>query len=225
MTPSGRGRVDQRSIEKLRRRLDEVLADADVAWWDWDIRTNVVTTNDRKVEMLGYEPDAFRGAGYEAFTDLLHPEDYERTMRAMRDHMEGRSPVYQVDYRIRKADGEYTWFMDRGLALERDTGGKPTHLRGLVIDLGSELNDAVHNEAVVKLARAVLPSSDAPDRLVVLCSVCGKLKLSDDDWYEVNASLPDAFPNEISHGICPVCVRELFPEEADEVLAGMGLSA
>lgn len=210
-------------IGRLRELLRKALADADLAWWDWDIPRNVVTTNDRKIEMLGYEPEKFVGVGYEAFTDMLHPDDYERTMRAMRDHLEGRAPVYQVDYRIRKADGTYTWFMDRGLTLERGPDGTPVHLRGIVVDLGPELSTAAHDSALIDLVRSSLPTSDRPEKHVVLCSVCGRLKLSESDWRAVDGSFAGAFPSEISHGICPACVRELFPEEADEVLAELGV--
>jgi hypothetical protein len=48
---------------------------------------------------LGYRYEDVLDCGYEAFTDLLLEEDYARTMDAMRDLLEGRAPLYQVDYR------------------------------------------------------------------------------------------------------------------------------
>ena len=97
--------MHERSEDDLERFLDEALMSSAFAWWEWDIPANRVTSNDKKVEMLGRRPEDFRNAGYQAFTDLLHPDDHERTMRAMRDYLEGRASLYQIDYRILRADG------------------------------------------------------------------------------------------------------------------------
>ena len=98
-------------IKKLQRLLDDALQQSNLAWWEWDIPRNIVTCNDLKVTMLGYDPGDFINAGYQAYTGLLHPDDYERTMQAMRDHLECRADIYQVDYRIMKKDGDYTWYL------------------------------------------------------------------------------------------------------------------
>jgi hypothetical protein len=66
--------VIQDSYNSLNR-LENILMGSDFAWWEWGISHNAVITNDLKVPMLGYDPSVFRNKGYEAYTDLLHPED------------------------------------------------------------------------------------------------------------------------------------------------------
>ncbi len=44
-------------------------------WWSWDVGENRVSFSRHKVENLGYRYEGFPGCGYEAFTNLLHPED------------------------------------------------------------------------------------------------------------------------------------------------------
>lgn len=205
------------SNPNLRALLDEALMSADYAWWQWDIPRNRVTFNDLKVTWLGYDAEDFRDVGYEAFTDLLHPDDYERTMQAMRDYLEGRARLYEIDYRILRADGEYTWFMDRGCALESAPDGKPLVLRGLVIDLGEETRERVRDEIFLAQIREALFPYHAEGAACV-CVVCKKMKIENTNWIDVDRRFHRAFHGELSHGICPVCVRRLYPDQADAIL-------
>ncbi len=210
--------IHRRSVDELHQLLDEALNGSEFAWWEWDIQNNRVIFNDLKATMLGYSPEAFRGAGYQGFTDLLHPDDYERTMQAMRDHLEGLAPIYQVDYRIRRADGTYTWYMDRGSVIERDPDGKATKLRGIVIDLGDTLRERTKDGALFRLVRRKLSLSGINEGIVVLCSSCKNVKISESVWMPIDSSFEKALLGDISHSICPDCIRTLYPDEAEMIL-------
>lgn len=201
----------------LQRLLDEVLMTSEFAWWEWDILRNVTTSNDLKVTMLGYDPEDFRGVAYQAYTELLHPADYERVMQAMRDHLEGRAPIYQIDYRIRRADGAYVWYMDRGQTIARAADGSPLRLRGFVLDLGPEFNQHIKSEMILSLVRRALPSSQENRNMVTLCSGCKQLKLEEGIWMSVDSRFQKALTGSISHGLCPECIRRLYPESVDEL--------
>lgn len=204
--------------DKLKKLLDEALHASDLAWWEWQIQSNKVISNDLKATMLGYDPEKFRGAGYQAYTDLLHPDDYERTMQAMRDHLEGRAAIYQIDYRIRRADGEYTWYMDRGSIIERDDGGKPLRLRGIVVDLGPALSEKSKDRAMLRLIRHKLPSSEDQEKITVICSSCKNIKIRDHMWVSIDPSFEKIFGEKISHGICDKCIKLLYPNEAEYIM-------
>ena len=45
--------------------------------------------------------------------EVLHPDDREPTRRFWTDSVAGRGP-YDVEYRVRRSDGEYRWFKTRG---------------------------------------------------------------------------------------------------------------
>lgn len=104
--------------------------------WYWHIKSNRVIFNDHKVIALGYSRGELpKEIGYEFFTSKLHPDEYERVMENMRDHLSGRSPVYETSYRIEKKDGSWVWFYDRGKITKRDENGKPELLSGIVFDI------------------------------------------------------------------------------------------
>jgi diguanylate cyclase (GGDEF)-like protein len=59
-------------------------------------------------------------------------------MEAMRRHMNGEAPVYEVEYRIKTKSGEWKWFKDRGKVTQRDEKGKPLFAAGIVFDITEE---------------------------------------------------------------------------------------
>ncbi len=118
-------------LKLYKERLENAMASGNLAWWEMELPSEEVYFNDRKAEMLGYEPERFKK--YSDFTELIHPEDHEETMQAMKDHLEGREERYETEYRIKKKDGDYKWFRDVGSITEKhDDYIKVT---GIVIDI------------------------------------------------------------------------------------------
>src|SRR6516225_6621585 len=53
--------------------------------------------------------------------EVLHPDDREPTRTFWTDSVAGRGP-YDVEYRVRRSDGEYRWFKTRGVPIRDDAG-------------------------------------------------------------------------------------------------------
>ncbi len=82
-------------------------------------------------ELLSMSPEKFEN--YSDYIDLLHPEDHEKAMKAMRDHLKGKGEKYEVEYRIRKKDGNCKWFRDVGIVTGLE--GEYKVVTGVVIDI------------------------------------------------------------------------------------------
>ena len=113
--------------------IERALAAGNLAWWIWDIETDHVDYSPEKATMLGYDPSEFPDTVYE-ITDLIHPEDHEKTMNAMRDHLTGKKALYEAEYRIKTKEGGYLWYYDRGMISQRKSDGSPATLTGIVIN-------------------------------------------------------------------------------------------
>lgn len=150
-----------RELELLNQQLlmeknAEVLLDypwtGNLGHWYWNINTNTVTFNPMKAMALGYlEAELPEQVGYEFFTEKLHPEDYGKTMDAMRDHLCGKVPVYEVEYRIRTKNGSYKWYYDRGKITSRNMDGSPAFLAGIVFDITKSKAQQIELEEKNKL--------------------------------------------------------------------------
>lgn len=113
------------------QRLDNAMEAAGMAWWEIQFPSGVVFFADNKATMLGYSPDKF--VHYSNFTDLVHPDDYDKAMNAMRDHMSGQAEYYETTYRIKTKHGDYKTFYDRGKIVQKNEDGM--RIAGVVMDV------------------------------------------------------------------------------------------
>lgn len=146
-----------RELKLFKDRLNGSMLAGNVAWWQLDLRTGAVTFSDNKARMLGFPPDHFKH--YEDFTNLLHPEDVDTAMEAMRACMRGERD-YAVDYRIQAATGVYRWFSDTGTVTERAEDGQALVVSGVVTDVTERLRNqhlAEDNERKLRLLFDFIP--------------------------------------------------------------------
>jgi len=120
-------------IRENNSRLELAMHVANMAWWEMDVDSGNVTFEKGKAEMLGYPPEMFKH--YKDFMALVHPEDYDNTMNAMREHLDGKRDKYECEYRIKMKSGSYKWFYDIGSIVKRDSVGVPKTITGLVINV------------------------------------------------------------------------------------------
>ncbi len=121
-------------VGQMAQRLHSAMNIGNMAWWEWDISTGRVTFDPKKATMIGYTVREFPTDVYE-ICNLIHPDDYEKTMQIMRDHLEGRTGQWEATYRIKRKDNTYAWYFDRGIISEYDASGKPLRLIGTVLDI------------------------------------------------------------------------------------------
>lgn len=123
-----------------RKRVETALEMGGMSWWEWDVEHNIVRTGEAKYTMLGYTKEDIV-KGYEGYTNLIHPDDYPKAMKAMMDHLEGKAKHYVVKYRIKHKNGNYLWYMDKGGIVARTEDGKPKMLVGIVMNVTDEATE------------------------------------------------------------------------------------
>ncbi len=118
-------------MEDTLALFDEAVLEEKATWWQMELPTGNVFFGDTKAKILGYFESDFNH--YSDFTNIVHPDDYETTMQAMRDHLEGKQDLYEVVYRIQHKNGSYLTFYDCGKIINRE--GEKTTLMGFVVKI------------------------------------------------------------------------------------------
>ncbi len=93
-------------------RFDKAILNGDAIWWQMYLPSGEIVFSKSKAKILGYPENKFKK--YQDFTEILHPEDYDKAMSAMKDHLNGKKELYEVLYRIKNNDGKYVRFYDCG---------------------------------------------------------------------------------------------------------------
>jgi PAS domain S-box-containing protein len=113
------------------QRLTIALDAAHLGPWEWDPATDLVTFSAAAAAIFGISTEP--RITWAAMRELLHPDDRERTNRAVEAAVAGRTD-YDVEYRVRLAGGGERWVAAKGRATYRDDG-TPERMYGVVQDV------------------------------------------------------------------------------------------
>ncbi|MZP30812.1 PAS domain S-box protein [Heliobacterium undosum] len=103
------------------------------AIWDHDLVNRQIFYSPRIYEILGYEQLSIP-TDREKRKALIHPDDLPLMQQAIDAHLSGRTPHYQLEYRVKAKNGDYKWILARGQA-NWDESGKPVRVAGSYTDI------------------------------------------------------------------------------------------
>lgn len=121
-------------LKNREEQLDLVIKSADLGFWDWNIPNGIVTPNEKCAEILGFTLEEFQTTS-EFWRSRIHPDDTPLIVAGLKDHMEGRSELFETDFRMLCKDGSWKWIRSRGKVWERDKDGTPIRALGIHIDI------------------------------------------------------------------------------------------
>jgi diguanylate cyclase (GGDEF)-like protein/PAS domain S-box-containing protein len=113
-----------------RNQLTELTANDGV--WDFDVDGHEVYFSPRWRAMLGY--DVADVSGSFDWRSLVHPDDMARVQGMIRDHVAGRTPLFESVHRMRHRNGEWRWVSSRAKA-QVDQHGRLLRLVGVELDI------------------------------------------------------------------------------------------
>jgi PAS domain S-box-containing protein len=118
--------------------------------------------NRRWYAYTGADPEVTKGAGW---NDPVHPDDQQRAWERWKRSVE-TGEDYEVEYRFRRADGEYRWFLGRALPM-RDEHGRIVRWFGTSTDIEDQKRIEQQRAEVLAQAEA---NSRMKDEFLALVS-------------------------------------------------------
>jgi len=150
----------RRQEDALRRseaRLRETQAVAGLGTWELDLVRDVLIWSDEIYRLLEVEPAGF-GANYQAFLDLIHPEDREMVDRAYATSVRERIP-YHVVHRVLMADGRVKFVNERCESFF-DEHGRAVRSVGTIMDVSAIKHAEEEVQANAQRLRVALGNLD-----------------------------------------------------------------
>ncbi len=102
--------------------------------WDLDLRLERVHYSPQWKARLGFP--RIGAADSTAFWRCrVHPDDLEPMLQAFRNHLDGFSSTYEMQFRLRGNGSGYRTMRSRGRVIARDGSGNATRMVGTMVDL------------------------------------------------------------------------------------------
>lgn len=123
----------------IKEHLELAMWAGDLGTWEWNVLDDQVVGNARWLELYDQQPmpgHLFR----QTWKNEMHPQDLAYTDQCMQDHLEGKTELYDVEYRRQARDGGWRWIHARAKVVARDPQGKPTRMVGLDRDITQRKN-------------------------------------------------------------------------------------
>ena len=143
-----RRKIAEAELLTSHQRLELALDASGLALWDLDPVTGDAVFNDHWYAMKGYRPGEIP-ATLEAWKQLIHPEDRDRVLGLMQDHLRGDVAIYKTEYRLRHKQGHWVWVASRGKIMTRDIHGEPRRFIGVHQDISDRQRLKIEGEALL----------------------------------------------------------------------------
>jgi PAS domain S-box-containing protein len=178
---------------------------------------DLIFTTDPKGYLTYMNPTIERTLDYtygewngKTFAQIVAPECIDLVKDLFKRAIKGESiPVYVTA--LMKKDGT-KFFVEFNVATIYDSDGNPSGRYGI----GRDITERKRAEEALEEERSQLQQALDEVRtlrgIVPICSNCKKIRDDNGFWNQVEKYISDHTEAEFSHGICPDCVKKLYPE-------------
>jgi PAS domain S-box-containing protein len=124
----------RKQLEKTNANLDFALDAGNLGLWDWNLKNHMINFDSRMAKMLGIT-DGEMMCKLSEWESLIHPDDYLRRQRSLKQFLNGEVAQYENILRVKHQEGHYVHILFRGKFSEYDENLTPVRFTGIASDL------------------------------------------------------------------------------------------
>ena len=121
---------------KLKERLELALMGNNDGIWDRNFIDDTLYLSPRWKEILGYKDSEMKNET-STWRDRVHPDDLQKVLKDIQDHLDGKTEFYENIHRLKHKDGHWVWILDRGKKILGDNA-KVARMIGTHTDISKE---------------------------------------------------------------------------------------
>ncbi|WP_277758194.1 hybrid sensor histidine kinase/response regulator [Pseudomonas sp. A34-9] len=143
--------VARENIERVQLAL---AAGAIIGTWHWHLPSDRISVDEAFARVIDLDPAwGLDGLSLEQVVMTVHPDDREGLTAAINE-VRARGGAYSHQYRVRGADGKYTWIEANG-RVECAEDGTPLRFPGVLIDVEDRRNVEAERDRVTVALKAL----------------------------------------------------------------------
>jgi PAS domain S-box-containing protein len=212
-----------------RKRAVEALRESEVRYRLLaENASDIIWTVNMNMQVTYISPSVSRLCGYtveeaksrtmeEAFT----PASLETARRAFAEEMAlenarqgdpNRSRILELELTCK--DGVVVR-VEANFSFLRDAMGKPVGILSIARDITERKRAEEEREKLIHELRDALVNVKTLRGLLPICSHCKKIRDDKGYWNQIESYIRDHSGAEFSHGMCPECLKKLYPDLVD----------
>ncbi len=148
---------------KLRRQVskyEHIIEGTNIGTWEWNVQTGHTIFNERWAQILGYTLLELDPVSIDTWTNSVHPDDKEKSEKALQDYFEGKTEFYECEARMRHKNGDWVWVLDRGKIVSRTADGAPEWLIGSHQEITQRKKDLQRHKVFIEQAPSAIAMLD-----------------------------------------------------------------
>ena len=177
--------------------------------WQWNIITNSVKWSNNLYKIFGLD-EKHTDLTYETYSNFVHPDDKEFHNQLVEQRIKTKDDK-PFEYRVLCKDETIKYVMVQMEVVDNDQG-EAIFFQGTVIDITERKKFEEEREKLIKELQEALKEIKTLRGILPLCSFCKKIRDDKGYWEQVDVYIHKHSQAEISHGICPDCVKEHYPD-------------
>ena len=201
-----RSLVDEALRESERRFRDIVLS---MPGWVWELDATGVYTycSDRVEQILEYTADEIIG---KPFTWIVQPDEVQKVHKLLTYVFDKKWPLGELEVWHHRRDGEAVCLLFNGVPVLDDSGDLQGY-RGVAKDITEKKRIEGEKERLIEELEKALSRIKTLRGLIPICASCKKIRDDQGYWNKLEAYIESHSEAEFSHGICPECLKRLYP--------------
>ena len=202
-------RKAEEATRQSEARFRDLFDAAPVGYHEMDLDGRVTRINRTELAMLGFAANEM--LGHEIW-EFMEKSQREQARVEYEDKMGGRTSAdspFEGNFVHR--DGTLIPVLAQS-GLLRDTGGNIIGARTTIQDISERKRSEEEREGLILELQGALTRIKALSGLLPICSSCKKIRDDKGYWSQIETYIRDHSEVDFSHGICPECASQLYPE-------------
>ncbi|MFH2006574.1 MAG: PAS domain S-box protein [bacterium] len=172
---------------------------------------SVVFANHTFERIIGYSLAQLQTMSAEEAMQIVHPEDREIAFGNYQRRMEGEAAPARLVFRAHHRSGDLIWIEEYVTRIQLQ--GEPAIMAAVVDVTERKLAEQERERLIEDLQRA-LSEIKTLQGIIPICGHCKSVRDDQGYWTQVELYLRERADVEFSHGLCPTCVEQHYPEFA-----------
>ena len=171
-----------------------------------DLEERFVFCNPAGEKIFGVEPGQLINRNIKEF---LGPETFQIIKQQTQKRLAGEKSIYEIE--IIQPSGEKRQLLVTATP-QKDSDGQVIGTFGIFRDITERKRAEEEQKKLIKELQKALEKIKTLKGLIPICTNCKKIRNDKGFWQQVEAYISEHSEAEFSHGICPDCMKKLYPE-------------